>query len=134
MGWAFQTKPSEPSWDPTPFDFFPQVVLKGASRFIPALAAYERRIPTPLIEYSGYYTRTAENWPLIGSTEVNNVFVVGALAGYGTMAACAAGKLVADIIREETTLPSYAPYFDPQRYHFKEMVRQMKAMEGDGQL
>ena len=134
MGWAFQTKPSEPSWDPTPFDFFPQVVLKGASRFIPALAAYERRIPTPLIEYSGYYTRTAENWPLIGSTEVNNVFVVGALAGYGTMAACAAGNLITDILLGENTLPTYAPYFDPQRYQHKEMVRQMKALEGDGQL
>ena len=45
MGWAFQTKTVTPTWDYANLDFFPQVVLKGASRFIPQLAIYEKNIP-----------------------------------------------------------------------------------------
>jgi glycine/D-amino acid oxidase-like deaminating enzyme len=38
LGWAFQTEKSEPSFEIPSFEFFPQVVLKGASRFIPELS------------------------------------------------------------------------------------------------
>ena len=134
LGWAFQTEKSEPSFDIPGFEFFPQVVLKGASRFIPELSAYENDIPTPLIEYAGYYTRTKENWPLIGQTEVNNVYVVGALAGYGTMSACAAGKLCANYIFDKPDLPEYAAYFDPLRYENEEIVKAMNELDSDGQL
>lgn len=134
LGWAFQREKSEPSFDIPGFEFFPQVVLKGASRFIPELSAYENNIPTPLIEYAGYYTRTKENWPLIGQTEVNNVYVVGALAGYGTMSACAAGKLCANYIFNKQELPEYAAYFHPSRYENEEIVKAMNALDSDGQL
>lgn len=102
LGWAFSTEPAQPQWEIPTFDYFPQAVLKGASRFIPALSTYVEEMPSPVIEYGGYYTRTKENWPLIGQTEMDNVYVVGALAGFGTMTACAAGELCAKAVLGET--------------------------------
>jgi glycine/D-amino acid oxidase-like deaminating enzyme len=134
LGWAFQTQKVIPTWDTPNFEFFPQAVLKGASKFIPALAQYENNIPTPLIEYAGYYTRTEENWPLIGPTEIPQLYVVGALAGYGTMAACAAGKLCATHVLQKTILPSYAEYFSPFRYDNAAIIKEMNAASSDGQL
>jgi len=51
-----------------------------------------------MVYYGGFYTMTEENWPLIGPMEVDDVFVVGALSGFGTM-----GKTV------EQHLPSPSP-------------------------
>jgi glycine/D-amino acid oxidase-like deaminating enzyme len=123
-----------PKWEPSNFDFFPQIVLKGASHFIPQLSEYENNIPTPIIEYSGYYTRTKENWPLIGPTEVQNTFVIGALSGYGTMAACAAGKLCSEYILNIKELPNYATYFHPLKYQNQDIVMEINELKSDGQL
>lgn len=134
LGWAFQTKPTHPNWEIPNSDFFPQVVLKGVSRFIPELARYENNIPTPLIEYAGHYTRTNENWPLIGNTKEENVFVIGALAGYGTMGACAAGKLCASYVLDKSEFPDYAVYFHPLRYKNEAIKREMSEITNIGQL
>lgn len=134
LGWAFQTEQINPTWETPNFDFFPQVVLKGASRFIPELARYENNIPTPLIEYAGHYTRTKENWPLIGNTKLYNVFVIGALAGYGTMGACAAGKLCSSYVLNKSELPDYATYFNPLRYQNEAIKKEMSELNNDGQL
>ena len=134
LGWAFQTKNVVPEWKTPSFDFFPQAVLKGASRFIPELAEYENNIPTPLIEYAGYYTRTNENWPLIGPTKMKNVFVIGALAGYGTMGACAAAKLCSSYILGHSEFPNYAKYFHPLRYQNDSITKKRNEIEIDGQL
>jgi len=133
MGWAFSTDVVEPEWSIPKSTYFPQILLKGASHFIPALSAYAENIPTPLIEYGGYYNRTKENFPLIGPTPLENVFVVGALAGFGTMAACAAGELCAFYLTEKT-LPFYAPYFRPNRNENPEIRKEIAALSGDGQL
>jgi len=133
MGWAYSTKAVEPQWKIPRSTYFTQVLLKGASRFIPALSAYAENIPTPLIEYGGYYTRTKENWPLVGPTEMDNVFVIGALAGFGTMAACASGELCAMYLSEKT-LPDYAPYFHPNRYENPAIQKEIVALQADGQL
>jgi glycine/D-amino acid oxidase-like deaminating enzyme len=134
LGWAFQTEQINPTWETPNFDFFPHVVLKGASRFIPELARYENNIPTPLIEYAGHYTRTNENWPLIGNTKLDNVFVIGALAGYGTMGACAAGKLCSSYVLNKAELPDYAIYFNPLRYQNETIKKEMSEINSDGQL
>ena len=134
LGWAFQKDMCNPSWDIPGFELFPQVVLKGASRFIPQLIEYETEIPTPLIEYAGHYTRTKENLPLIGSTKMENVYVVGALAGYGTMSACAAGELCSTYILDDMELPNYATYFHPERYQNPKICEEIKLMVTDGQL
>ena len=134
LGWAFQTNKSEPMWEIPPFEFFPQAVLKGASRFISGLEKYANDIPAPLIEYGGFYTRTKENWPLVGATTMKNVFVNGAFAGYGTMGACAAGELCASHLFEEKDLPDYANYLDPARYENERIIKEMAALNSDGQL
>lgn len=133
MGWAFSTDKVEPKWDIPNSSYFPQIVLTGASRFIPALKQYALEIPSPIIEYAGYYTRTAENWPIIGPTEMHNVFVVGALAGFGTMTACAAGELCAKHMAQ-TLLPDYAPYFVPSRYEDPIVKQVISELDLDGQL
>ncbi|MFK7982170.1 MAG: NAD(P)/FAD-dependent oxidoreductase [Saprospiraceae bacterium] len=133
MGWAFSTKAATPQWAIPPFEYFPQAVLKGASRFIPALADYAENMPTPLIEYGGYYTRTKENWPLVGPTEMEHVFVVGALAGFGSMTACAVGELCAQYI-SGAALPWYADYFHPNRYNNPAMQEVLDNLDLDGQL
>lgn len=134
LGWAFNTNNELPQWEAPFSDFFPQVVLKGASSFIPQLLEYENDIPTPITEYAGYYTRTKENWPLIGPTKIPNVFVIGALSGYGTMTACAAGQLCSKYILEAPDLPDYAPYFHPNKYQNSAIVREIDAIKSDGQL
>ncbi len=134
LGWAFNRHTEIPKWETSQADFFPQVVLKGASRFIPRLIEYENDVPTPLIQYAGYYTRTKENWPLIGPTKIPDVFVIGALAGYGTMSACAAGQLCAKYVLNETELPDYADYFHPMKYQNPAIVKEIKEIKSDGQL
>jgi len=133
MGWAFSTKAVKPKWTIGKMEHFPQVLLKGASKFIPALAVYAENIPTPIIEYGGYYNRTKENWPFIGPTEIDNVFVVGALAGFGTMAACATGELCALHLTEKE-LPNYAPYFHTKRSENPVIKKEMAMLNSDGQL
>ena len=133
LGWAFSSEEVSPSWTIGTFDYFPQVVLKGASRFIPGLKQYEEDVPAPLIEYGGHYTRTKENWPLIGPTDLDNVYVIGALAGFGTMTACAAGELCARYIAQES-LPDYAAYFHPGRYADPQMQLVLDSLTIDGQL
>ncbi|APD05778.1 hypothetical protein UJ101_00225 [Flavobacteriaceae bacterium UJ101] len=135
MGWAFnRQKEINPKWEIERMDLFPNVVLKGASRFIPELKKYEDDIPTPLIQYAGYYTRTKENWPIIGPSKDRNIFIVGAFSGFGTMTACAAGELCADYIVGKQVLPSYAAYFHPNRYDNASIMKEIIASENDGQL
>lgn len=133
LGWAFSSQEETPSWDFKTSDYFPQVVLKGASRFMPGLKRYTEYMPAPLIEYGGYYTRTQENWPLIGPTRLEDVYVIGALAGFGTMTACAAGELCAAYISNES-LPDYAAYFHPERYTDPQMKVVLDSLTMDGQL
>jgi sarcosine oxidase, subunit beta len=63
----------------------------------------------------GYYTRTRENRPLVGPLGPRGAYVLGALAGFGIMAAPAAAELLAAHV-EGGPLPEYAAAFDPARY------------------
>ena len=132
IGWAFNRKPESPKWDLADDPEFPDVVLRGATRFIPSLEQYLDVIPTPVVQFSGYYTRTKENLPLIGNLD-ENLFVVTALAGYGTMTACAAGELCTSYINQ-LDLPDYARYFAPARYDDEALMQEIKSVNSDGQL
>jgi glycine/D-amino acid oxidase-like deaminating enzyme len=90
LGWAYNRQVQTPRWDPATDERFPEIVIRGASRFIPALNVYLDDLPGPVHRFAGYYTRTPENLPLIGPLGVENAFTISALSGYGTMAACAA--------------------------------------------
>ena len=73
------------------------------------------RSERPLID-GGYYTQTPENRPLIGPGGVQGYYVNGAFAGFGLMAAEAAGELCAAHVLGRNTLPSYASAFVPARW------------------
>jgi len=133
LGWAYNREPESPKWE-TSDDFdFPNITLRGASRFIPALAPYVDEPPTPIVQFSGYYTRTPENLPLIGPLKLPGLFTVSALSGYGTMAACSAGELCADWMME-SELPEYARYFHPDRYADADLMAEINQIGSDGQL
>ncbi|MCZ6619690.1 MAG: FAD-dependent oxidoreductase [Gammaproteobacteria bacterium] len=133
LGWAYNRERETPKWAiPDDVDF-PNVVMRGASRFIPALSQYIDKLPTPVVQFAGYYTRTRENWPIIGPLEGEGVYTVAALSGYGTMAACGAGELCADWIMGER-LPSYARNFHPERYGDESIKAEIDSLESDGQL
>ena len=133
LGWAFNRDPETPSWEVADDVEFPNVVIRGASRFIPALERYVDKLPTPVVEYAGYYTRTSENWPIIGPLDDTNLFTVAALSGFGTMAACGAGELCADWVMNEVR-PSYAGHFHVERYSDAAIREEIASGASDGQL
>ncbi|MFT5521799.1 MAG: glycine/D-amino acid oxidase-like deaminating enzyme [Enterobacterales bacterium] len=133
LGWAFNRTAEDPQWETTTKAEFADIVIRGASRFIPALKQYIDNMPTPIVHFSGYYTRTKENWPIIGPLQTKGLYIVGALSGYGTMSGCSAGELCADYMND-AELPSYAKYFHPNRYNNEEVMEEIAAISSDGQL
>jgi glycine/D-amino acid oxidase-like deaminating enzyme len=59
--------------------------------------------------------------------------VIGALSGYGLMAACAAGELAA-ALRGRRRAPDYAPAFALARYDDPEYRTRLLAWGSTGQL
>lgn len=130
--WTYETRPVEPSF-PLVFDpAYPEVSLRGLSTALPALAAYFERMPQPSLD-GGYYTKTAENRPLIGPLPVEGVYLIGALSGYGLMASCAAGELLAAHVNGDS-LPPYAPAFHLERYQDPAYRRLLDNWGDAGQL
>ncbi|HJO68409.1 MAG TPA: FAD-binding oxidoreductase [Rhodospirillales bacterium] len=133
LGWAFNRAPTAPQWEPACDERFPEVVLRGAAALQPALKAYYGRLPVDLSHYGGYYTMTPENWPLIGPMGPTGAFVVGALSGYGTMSAAAAGSLCASWIAG-AELPDYAAPLSLARYADDALVAKLRETENKGVL
>jgi glycine/D-amino acid oxidase-like deaminating enzyme len=112
--WTYDVEPVEPAF-PIEFDpSYPEIVLRGMMRMIPALSAYAARLPRCAVD-GGYYTKTRENRFLAGPLPVEGAYVAGALSGYGLMASNAAADLVAAYVAGRT-LPPYAPAFRLDRY------------------
>ena len=88
--------------------------MRGLTRMIPDLAIYLERMSPPVID-GGYYTKTRENRPLICPLPISGAYVIGALSGFGIMAAPAAAELLSAHI-VGTTKPAYAGAFDLARY------------------
>jgi glycine/D-amino acid oxidase-like deaminating enzyme len=111
--WDYHSHAVEPHI-PAPIDpDFPEIALRGLATMLPGLRLYRGRLPRPWID-GGYYTKTRDNRPLIGPLAVEGAYVLGALSGYGLMAACAAAELLAAHILN-TALPPYAAAFHPAR-------------------
>ena len=81
----------------------------------------------------GYYTKTRENRPLIGPTSVPGAYLIGALSGYGLMASCAAGELLAAHV-SGTELPAYASAFSLDRYQSPQYQALLEDWPASGQL
>ena len=81
----------------------------------------------------GYYTGTRENRPLIGPMGVEGAYLIGALSGFGVMAACASGELLASHVTG-SALPDYAPGFALERYSNPTNLAQLESLSKSGQL
>ena len=130
--WAYHTPPVEPAF-PISFDSrYPEIVLRGLATMIPGLQAYLDRLPKAVID-GGYYTKTRENRPLIGKLPVTGGYVMGGLSGFGVMAACGAGELLAAHLTG-SKLPDYAPAFALERYEDPAYQKLLESFGESGQL
>lgn len=130
--WEYHTEVREPTW-PIPTDpLYAEVVLRGLARVIPTLAPYAAALPETVID-AGYYTKTRENRPLAGPVGPAGSYVCGALSGFGIMAACAVGELVARGIAG-AALPDWSRWFELSRYDDPDYVAGLAAMTDSGQL
>jgi glycine/D-amino acid oxidase-like deaminating enzyme len=133
LGWAFNDTAGDPSEAEPIDDNFPDIVIRNASRLNPALSRYIGRLPRRMHHYGGYYTMTPENLPLIGPAGQPGSYICGALSGYGTMGACAAGELCAGWVTG-APLPAYAKAMSPMRYQDPELMQELTAKENLGLL
>ena len=76
---------------------------------------------------------TEENWPLIGPLDNSGAFVVGALSGFGSMAACAAGELTAAWVCG-SELPPYAQQLSLARYEDDALMNELRNSHNKGIL
>lgn len=137
LGWAYNSEVSEPQQDlanePLFNSQFPEIVLRGAAALNPSLKKYTESFPTRWTHYGGYYPMTPENWPLIGPQGIPGSFVVGALSGFGSMSACAAGSIAAAWIAGGE-LPGYAKQLCPARYDDQNLMTQIRSVANKGIL
>jgi glycine/D-amino acid oxidase-like deaminating enzyme len=130
--WEYGATRVEPTW-PIPVDpLYTETVLRGLATMTPALARYRDRLPEAVVD-GGHYTKTVENRPLAGPAGPHGSYVCGALSGFGIMAACGVGEIVArDIAGLEN--PAWAKWFDLRRYEDKTYVASIEAMGPSGQI
>jgi glycine/D-amino acid oxidase-like deaminating enzyme len=132
MLWEYRSKIMEPTW-PLPLDLqYPEIALRGLATMLPRLKPYLGKMPRPSHD-GGYYTRTSENRPLIGRLPLVGAYIIGALSGYGLMASCAAGELLAAHV-SGSKLPAYTPAFELERYEDPEYLEEFKGIGDSGQL
>jgi glycine/D-amino acid oxidase-like deaminating enzyme len=129
LGWAYNSVPSEPQQDlanePCLDPQFAEIVIRGATALNPALAHYIESPPARRAHYGGYYTMTGENWPLIGPLGPDGAFVIGALSGFGSMAACQAGRMCAAWACG-ADLPDYAEDLSLARLQKPELLSELR--------
>jgi glycine/D-amino acid oxidase-like deaminating enzyme len=111
---------------------YAEIAIRGMSTAVPGLKAYGGEVQRPYVD-GGYYTRTQENRPLIGPVPVEGAYVSCAFSGFGIMASCAGGELIARHI-VEGALPDYAPAFLPSRYDDPTYRARLAEWGDDGQL
>lgn len=131
--WTYGVKTMDPVMPLPPIDpHYFEVVLRGLSRLFPGFRQYFDRLPRPSVD-GGYYAKTRENRPLVGPLSVRGAYVVAALSGFGIMAACAAGELLACHVAGRP-LPDYAPWFLLERYQDAAYLKLLEEWDSSGQL
>ncbi|MFQ5941928.1 MAG: NAD(P)/FAD-dependent oxidoreductase [Anaerolineales bacterium] len=112
--WTYETQQLEPTF-PLRFDpNYPEIAMRGIATLLPAMGEYFDSPPRPIVD-GGYYLKTEENRPLIGSIGVEGAWIIGALSGFGLMASPAAGELLASHIVGEKP-PEFGRWFYLDRY------------------
>ena len=130
--WAYHLVPVEPVFPISSDARYPEMVLRGLVTMIPGLKPYLSRLPKSVVD-GGYYTKTRENRPLIGKLPVEGAYLIGALSGFGVMAACGAGELLAAHLTG-SKLPHYAPAFALDRYEDPEYQKLLENWAESGQI
>jgi glycine/D-amino acid oxidase-like deaminating enzyme len=102
------------------------------STMVPALQAYAGKPQRAYVD-GGYYMRTRENRPLIGPLPVEGAYMSCGFSGFGVMASCASGELVARHVTGGA-LPDYAPAFALSRYQDPDYRALLDGWGDDGQL
>ena len=130
--WNYDVRPVEPTFPLEVDPSYPELVIRGMARMIPALGAHLSRLPRCIVD-GGYYAKTRENRFLAGPLPVDGAYVIGALSGYGLMASNGAADLLADYICERP-LPSYASAFRLDRYQDAGYAQLLEQWSETGQL
>ena len=113
-------------------EHYGEITLRGMSTMVPGLTTYVERGTRPYVD-GGYYLKTRENMPLIGPTGIEGVYLASAFSGFGIMASCAGGDLLArHVLGKE--LPVYAPAFMLSRYDDAAYVASLDTWGDGGQL
>jgi glycine/D-amino acid oxidase-like deaminating enzyme len=132
MLWPYHLEQIQPVF-PVPIPAsYSEVILRGLIPMIPELETYLNRLPKPFID-GGYYTKTPDNRLLVGPLPVKGSYLLGALSGFGLMAACGAAELLAAHITQ-TSLPSYAQAFMLERYDDPSYLPAFEEWEHSSQL
>ncbi|MBW1699292.1 MAG: FAD-binding oxidoreductase [Deltaproteobacteria bacterium] len=129
--WTYDVEVHEPVFPPAFKDEYLEIVIRGLARMIPGLIDSLEKLSRPVVD-GGYYCKTRENRPLIGPLPVKGAYVIGALSGFGIMAAMAAGELLAKHVTGDG-LPEYAPSFLLDRYEdpdYQKLLEKMQATSG----
>jgi glycine/D-amino acid oxidase-like deaminating enzyme len=130
--WTYDAEPVPPTFPPAFDPAYPEVVLRGMARMIPALTPYLGRLPRAFVD-GGYYVKTRENRFLACPLPVQGAWVLGALSGYGLMAASGAADLLARHV-VGAPLPPYAAAFSLDRYRDPAYRRLLEDWGDSGQL
>jgi glycine/D-amino acid oxidase-like deaminating enzyme len=117
---------------PEPPPHYAEIAMRGMSTMVPGLRAYAGKPSRPYVD-GGYYVKTRENRPLIGPTAVDGLYISCGYSGFGVMASCAGGELIARHITG-APLPNYAPAFLLSRYQDPEYIKLIDRWGDGGQL
>jgi len=99
---------------------------------LPRMKEYFTKMPRPQLD-GGFYTKTRENRPLVGSMGVDGAYVIGAVSGFGIMSACGVGELLATHVMDGE-LPLYANAFSLSRYDDPTYQKKLENWGNNGQL
>jgi glycine/D-amino acid oxidase-like deaminating enzyme len=130
--WSYDSAATAVVFPLTEPPYYTELVLRGMARMLPGFAGYLDRMPRAYVD-GGYYAKTRENRPLIGPLPVAGAYVSSAYSGFGIMASCAGGELVAAHVTG-APLPDYAPAFLLSRYEDPAYVQRIEACSATGQI
>jgi glycine/D-amino acid oxidase-like deaminating enzyme len=129
--WTYDTKTLETVFPPKFNKYYSEVLLRALSKMVPSLKSYFGQAEKAYID-GGYYCKTPENRPLIGSLPIKRAYLIGALSGFGLMSSQAAAELLCKYITGDT-LPDYADMFSLERYQnpkYKELLTLLDSYSG----
>ncbi|MGF1618014.1 MAG: NAD(P)/FAD-dependent oxidoreductase [Acidimicrobiia bacterium] len=130
--WEYHGEVREPVWPVPGDDLYPEVVARGLSKMIPGFGRYLDHLPQSSVD-GGYYTKAAENRPLIGPAGPAGFHLACGYSGFGVMVAAGGADLVSRHITN-SPLPSYADDFLLARYDDPKYLESISGNVESGQL